>query len=590
MKKLIKILKKGIALILVIILSFNSFSAVVGDNDGSAFITKAEFDSLKSTFQAQIDQYNTSIDSKIDGAIAGYLAGIRLSKSEVLESLIDGKYKNLEMIGNDSALGWKRIDSKVTFTGVCYASFWRQDQTSSTGWSTMSREGLVRTVWTRKNTPTKKEVYSMTSVDNDSKIYNPQKDKRYVDGKHKLICWTNNAISRYYTSNWSNPVIAYGHNKYGVQITKEPFAAARAAAWQEGLSFGQYVDNATFQYKQPNKNRTSEIYSYKLATADDEDPTIISTQPLSVARIDNWSNPTGWNSNYFMGMSGTEDENTYAVVNELKYEVDANALTLLGCVGTFNDHILQFYDADASNLYINCARMNGSINKSDMKYDVKGEMWLYQHQLPWRSSQNTNNILRQDATNSYSMKDIVPTTIRTYTPSSTTSGDWPNMLPYDIIITSLAFKKSINKSKIAYYNKDILSKKASDKLTNYLDNYSWAYGFPLWEVDKNGTLSFKPQFSNDTTTYLVWCLRGPSSSSEPYTSAPTNYYHKADNCKLTQRTSGYGQGAFECKSGDNIIIKDIEKNDVIYLYFTTTDGKAGPILKNNMTAIFESEN
>ena len=57
-------------------MSINTFGAVVGDNDGAAFITKAEFDSLKNDFQSQIDQYNTSIDSKIDGAIASYLAGI----------------------------------------------------------------------------------------------------------------------------------------------------------------------------------------------------------------------------------------------------------------------------------------------------------------------------------------------------------------------------------------------------------------------------------------------------------------------------------------------------------------------------------
>ena len=57
----------------------STMGAVVSDNDGSAFITKAEFDSLKNDFQAQIDQYNTSIDSKIDGAIASYLAGIKSS-------------------------------------------------------------------------------------------------------------------------------------------------------------------------------------------------------------------------------------------------------------------------------------------------------------------------------------------------------------------------------------------------------------------------------------------------------------------------------------------------------------------------------
>lgn len=75
-------MKRMVALFLVLLLSINSFAAVVSDNDGSAFITKAEFDSLKNDFQSQIDQYNTSIDAKIDGAIASYLAGINISKTE----------------------------------------------------------------------------------------------------------------------------------------------------------------------------------------------------------------------------------------------------------------------------------------------------------------------------------------------------------------------------------------------------------------------------------------------------------------------------------------------------------------------------
>ena len=73
-------MKRLMALSLVFLLGIESFGAIVSDNDGSAFITKAEFDSLKNDFQAQIDQYNGSIDSKIDGAIAGYLAGVLLAK------------------------------------------------------------------------------------------------------------------------------------------------------------------------------------------------------------------------------------------------------------------------------------------------------------------------------------------------------------------------------------------------------------------------------------------------------------------------------------------------------------------------------
>ena len=84
MRKSTRIVKRLLALFLVVLMSINTLGAVVSDNDGSAFITKAEFDSLKNNFQSQIDQYNTSIDSKIDGAIASYLAGINVVKKEAV--------------------------------------------------------------------------------------------------------------------------------------------------------------------------------------------------------------------------------------------------------------------------------------------------------------------------------------------------------------------------------------------------------------------------------------------------------------------------------------------------------------------------
>ena len=93
MRKSTIIVKRTLALFLVVLMSIDSFAAVVGDNDGSAFITKAEFDSLKNDFQSQIDMYNTSIDSKIDGAIASYLSGIKLSKTST--------YNTEHQVGSD---------------------------------------------------------------------------------------------------------------------------------------------------------------------------------------------------------------------------------------------------------------------------------------------------------------------------------------------------------------------------------------------------------------------------------------------------------------------------------------------------------
>ena len=51
-------LKQKLAWVLIVLMSIESFAAVVGDNDGAAFITKAEFESLKNDFQTQINNYN----------------------------------------------------------------------------------------------------------------------------------------------------------------------------------------------------------------------------------------------------------------------------------------------------------------------------------------------------------------------------------------------------------------------------------------------------------------------------------------------------------------------------------------------------
>ena len=94
--------KKFLAFALVLFLCIENFAAIVSDNDGSAFITKAEFDSLKNNFQSQIDQYNTSIDNKIDGAIAAYLAGIKV-ETETTKSIFTKNWENVTLINGVKA-------------------------------------------------------------------------------------------------------------------------------------------------------------------------------------------------------------------------------------------------------------------------------------------------------------------------------------------------------------------------------------------------------------------------------------------------------------------------------------------------------
>ena len=88
-------------LIMVLIVQTFAFAAAVSDNDGSAFITKAEFDSLKNNFQSQLDKYNKNIDNKIEGAISSYLAGVKASKEFVTATgfTLEGSSKKIVFVG-----------------------------------------------------------------------------------------------------------------------------------------------------------------------------------------------------------------------------------------------------------------------------------------------------------------------------------------------------------------------------------------------------------------------------------------------------------------------------------------------------------
>ena len=110
-------IKRLVALSLVLLLSIESFAAVVGDNDGAAFITKAEFDSLKSSFQEQINRYNQSIDNKIDGAIAQYLAGITINNEPTLyaDMIRESIGQNLKFLNYIEGTGSQNIGARYVF-------------------------------------------------------------------------------------------------------------------------------------------------------------------------------------------------------------------------------------------------------------------------------------------------------------------------------------------------------------------------------------------------------------------------------------------------------------------------------------------
>ena len=121
MNKKINTIKKILTLLLVFFFSIDSFAAAVSDNDGAAFITKAEFDSLKNEFKAQLDRFNTGIDNKIDNAISSYLSGVKVGKQHKENSLLREAMTNYVITFNQGNplkydFGWPRIGLDLTQT------------------------------------------------------------------------------------------------------------------------------------------------------------------------------------------------------------------------------------------------------------------------------------------------------------------------------------------------------------------------------------------------------------------------------------------------------------------------------------------
>ena len=104
-----------IALFIVVLLNINSYAAV-GANDGSAFVTKAEFDALVNTFNEQMDSYQSGLNSKIDGSIANYLAGLSNTKTVPQTNIYDAICKVTE----GGALYWNGEFTAKTTTLTDY--------------------------------------------------------------------------------------------------------------------------------------------------------------------------------------------------------------------------------------------------------------------------------------------------------------------------------------------------------------------------------------------------------------------------------------------------------------------------------------
>ena len=113
-----KIIRKSILMFMIVVLAGKTFSAVVSDNDGTAFISYSEYDSLRSDFQKVLDGFNTGIDAKIANAIAQYIKSANSETTEKVSMLFtvnaDTKYKPKSVRNKTNTI------KKQTFQGGTY--------------------------------------------------------------------------------------------------------------------------------------------------------------------------------------------------------------------------------------------------------------------------------------------------------------------------------------------------------------------------------------------------------------------------------------------------------------------------------------
>lgn len=135
MNKNFKLTIKLLSLLFSIVLIFESSAAIVSDNDGSAFVTKAEFEALKKDFDKQIENYNDSIDNKIDGAIASYLAGIQIGKKES-KSILIPDWEKYTMMNKSIANDYVYPDFSGQYSLFKYATEYGSGPASTATWNT----------------------------------------------------------------------------------------------------------------------------------------------------------------------------------------------------------------------------------------------------------------------------------------------------------------------------------------------------------------------------------------------------------------------------------------------------------------------
>lgn len=206
--KIKKYIVKSIVLLFFLV-KLNIRASSVDENDLSAFITRNEFENLKNVFYDQINTYSINADSRVDEAIAGYLAGVNLTVDvDSIINRINQKfvgvwdvetsrlgsaskyYINIGMMAGNGAYGLSMTQLQNE-TGAINAPAWKYDNCTSDDYKALYYYG---------------SLYKDDKDDDDFDVPSEDRDRRFHITKYILYTPVSTAAGTFVSSTWEHVI------------------------------------------------------------------------------------------------------------------------------------------------------------------------------------------------------------------------------------------------------------------------------------------------------------------------------------------------------------------------------------------------
>ena len=447
MKKYLKAIKKMVSLFIAVIININSFAAV-GSNDGSAFITKAEFDAIVNTFNEQMDNYQNNLNSKIDGAIANYLAGLSTKTTAKRDILLPESIKKGVLSFN------KNSPLDYVYNYPCIKGWYKRSDFPTD--SSRSYVGSVFYEWNGGKALTAKKTVIEDLFESATDGESTAKWKGYYNCKDTIGCIgsernTTNAAA----TNWNSSYFSL--NRAGVIIDQELRGSGTT------LFTIRSVDSSGAQTNSGNLH-AMKINSVEHDWGNHIYPYISCVQSYDYDMFSNYERDYnyGYNGTYMTKIGGFDNNFTLAAGEKKSWDIMTN---IIGATGNVKVHYQM---------------------KSNYASEAKETI----------SSSTTASFVVNNG--SSSTKYFVPLIgfERTYLKN------WKQI--YDGNTNYCAeFEKEKHSTETGYQNRCILKNEDDDVFIGI------SGGYPLMKMNKDEKLEYNLEFSDKTKNYVVWICTRP---------------------------------------------------------------------------------